>query len=158
MKIIEATDKESVYGNKGQSWNEEFIDYMTYIVNHSNYQDMPDAIKKDGKIQWEAPSNRSTGLYQYTYNKRKEWWVKKAKSLNIDITKDKWISRTAKILHPTKEKPCKSCGRVMKLQYVYPTMILIKRFQSIFGEELEISPITEIHEIIMSAYDLDQEK
>ena len=59
--------EEIVYGSKGQNWSEEFIEYMNFIVSHKAYAGMPDAIKNDGKIQWEAPSNRSSGQYQFNF-------------------------------------------------------------------------------------------
>ena len=52
------------YGSRGQTWAPEFVTYMKYIVTHPAYADMPDAVKEDGKIQWEAPSNRSGGKSQ----------------------------------------------------------------------------------------------
>ncbi len=108
------------YGSKGQTWHPEFVAYMMEIVTHPAYANMPDAIKNDGKIQWEAPSNRSGGLYQFTHNKRREWWREKATQIGIDSSMDQWISRTAKEIHPTGENPWKRCGNVMKIQNVYP--------------------------------------
>ena len=142
------------YGSKGQNWSSEFIVYMNAIVTHPVYAGMPDAIKEDGKIQWEAPSNRGGGLYQYTHNKRREWWRKKAQSIGIDHTKDKWISTTAKAIHPSGEKPCKKCGCVMQLAYVYPNSTLISRFKRIFGDDFSISLLEPIDVVIQRAYDI----
>ena len=127
--------EEVVYGSKGQNWSKEFIEYMNFIVSHKEYTGMPDAIKNDGKIQWEAPSNRSSGQYQFTHNKRKSWWIKKAKEIGIDPDSNQWISKTAKVIHPTGEKPCKKCGRTMKLSYVYPKKLLINRFKKVYGDK-----------------------
>lgn len=145
------------YGSKGQDWAPEFVEYMAKIVSHPVYADMPDAIKEDGKIQWEAPSNRGGGKYQYTYNRRLEWWKHKAQSIGIDIKQNQWISRTAKTIHPTKEKPCKRCGKTMKLGYYYPSSILIKRFISQFGDVFEISATESIITVIKRAYTLEGE-
>ena len=47
--------------------------------------------------------------------------------MGIDPTSDRWISKTAKLIHPTKEKPCKRCGLVMAIRYAYPNRTLIRR-------------------------------
>jgi transcriptional regulator with XRE-family HTH domain len=55
------------------------------------YEGMPDAVKDDGKIQWEAPSNRSGGRYQNTHHVRRDWWRNKAESIGIDVNAGQWI-------------------------------------------------------------------
>ena len=147
-------DDHTLYGSKGQTWNEEFVSYMKAMVTHPVYGGMPDAVKEDGKIQWEAPSNRSAGQYQFTHIKRREWWNAKARSLGIDTSKDQWISRTAKLIHPTGEKPCKRCGTIMKIAYVYPQANLIKRFKKKFGNDFEVSILEPISNIIQRAYNI----
>lgn len=156
MKRVMANAKE--YGSKGQGWAAEFVEYMVKIVSHPVYADMPDAIKEDGKIQWEAPSNRGGGTYQFTYNKRLEWWKRKAQSIGIDITQNQWISRTAKAIHPTKEKPCKRCGKTMKLGYYYPSSNLINRFKSHYGENFEILATESIITVVDRAYALEGDR
>lgn len=142
------------YGSKGENWADTFVNYMKFIVSHPVYKGMPDAVKQDGKVQWEAPSNRSGGLYQYTHQKRRNWWQAKAKSIGIDINSDKWISRTAKSIHPTGKKPCKRCGTMLEIAYVYPQKNLIKRIQKVYGQEVEISPIEHIVDIILHIIDV----
>jgi len=85
-KPIQISITESVddYGSKGQSWHTSFIAYMKKIVTHPNYLGMPDAIKEDGKIQWEAPSNRQSGKFKDTHHKRRDWWRKKSQEIGID--------------------------------------------------------------------------
>lgn len=109
---------------------------MKAIVEHPNYHGMPDAVKPDGKIQWEAPSNRKGGLYKDTHHKRREWWRRKASELGISDKEDKWISRVAKSIHPSGEKPCKRCGRMFQIAYVYPGRNLIRRAERIYGPKL----------------------
>ncbi len=150
-QIVDDPDQ---YGSKGQKWAPEFVAYMKAIVTHPVYENMPDAIKEDGKIQWEAPSNRSGGNYQFSHNKRRDWWKNKAESIGIDTSKDQWISRTAKKIHPTGEKPCKRCGTIMQIAYVYPQTNLIKRFSEVFGESFEISTLEPITDVIQRAIDL----
>lgn len=136
------------YGSKGQNWSHEFVKYMAFIVAHPTYKDMPDALKEDGKVQWEAPSNRSTGKYQYTHQKRREWWQEKAKTHGIDITADQWISKTAKLIHPTGEKPCKRCGKIFQIAYVYPTTSLLKKLKKNFDLPFDVSSFDTIMDII----------
>jgi Alw26I/Eco31I/Esp3I family type II restriction endonuclease len=117
------------YGNRGQEWHPDFIAYMEFIASHPNYSGMPDAFASDGKIQWEAPSNRASGRFKDTHHKRRDWWRRKADEIGVSTTADKWISRTAKLVHPTHEKPCKRCGRVMQIQYAYPREIVLARIR-----------------------------
>jgi Alw26I/Eco31I/Esp3I family type II restriction endonuclease len=154
MEYDNIIDDPSLYGSKGQSWSKEFVTYMKKIVINPAYKGMPDAIKSDGKIQWEAPSNRSSGVYQFTHNKRRDWWKSKAKSLGIDVSKDQWISRTAKSIHPTGKKPCKRCGTVMQIAYIYPQASMIKRLKKHFDEALEFSPLDPITDILDRLYNL----
>ena len=93
---------------------------MEFIVAHPVYAGMPDAFYEPGRIQWEAPSNRATGQFKDTHGKRLKWWALQACKLGISTSSEKWISRVAKQIHPTKKKPCKICGRVLELRYVYP--------------------------------------
>jgi len=153
-KIFIINERVEAYGNKGQNWSEEFVKYMKAMVTHPVFANMPDAIKEDGKIQWEAPSNRSSGKYQYTHQKRKSWWEAKAKEVGIDITKDKWISRTAKTIHPIGEKPCKKCGIILRIGYVYPGKRLISALKKYFGDDFEVLLIEPIDEIIQKAVDI----
>lgn len=138
------------YGRKGQSWHPEFIRYIEFIANHETYKGMPDAFTEGNKIQWEAPSNRSSGKYKDTHHKRREWWRRKATSVSIDPESSMWISRTAKQVHPTLKKPCKRCGRVLDLRYVYPASTLLKRLQNIgyVDESLPLEPFERITDLI----------
>jgi Alw26I/Eco31I/Esp3I family type II restriction endonuclease len=141
------------YGSKGQTWADEFVKYMKAIVTHPVYKGMPDSIKEDGRIQWETPSNRSGGKYQDSHQKRRHWWQLKAKQIGIDRESDQWISRTAKTIHPTGEKPCKRCGTILQIAYVYPNAILIKKIKKAFGLDFDVSPLEPISEIIQKAVD-----
>lgn len=122
---------QSEYGRKGQEWHPVFLKYMEFIANHEVYQGMPDAFVEGKKIQWEAPSNRKSGKYKDTHHKRRQWWRTKAISIGIDPNSPHWISRTAKLIHPTKQKPCKRCGRVMDIRYVYPSESLLQQIKKL---------------------------
>lgn len=70
-------------GNKKTNYeaNEAFLQYEEEIVTHPAYAGMPDLRHDDGTIQWEAPSNRGSGVFQFSHDKRYQWWVEKAKEI-----------------------------------------------------------------------------
>jgi Alw26I/Eco31I/Esp3I family type II restriction endonuclease len=144
------------YGSKGQSWHPEFIHYMSFIANHEVYGGMPDAFGENNKIQWEAPSNRASGKYKDTHHKRREWWRAKAISISISPDSPQWISRTAKIIHPTHQKPCKRCGEVMDLRYCYPSSILLNRLKKLdyINEDFFFDKSEKITDLFSRLYDL----
>lgn len=128
---------------------------MKAIVEHPNYKGMPDAIKPDGKVQWEAPSNRSGGLYKDTHHLRRDWWRAKAAEIGVSDQEDKWISRVAKTIHPTGEKPCKRCGQIVRISYVYPSGGLVARARKLFGAALEPDTLEEIEVYIRRLVDVN---
>lgn len=113
-------------GFRGQAPHEIFQTYMEQIVSAPEYAGMPDTRYEDGRIQWEAPSNRAGGQFKDSHHRRREWWARKAQELGINTSQDKWISRVAKAIHPTKSKPCKKCGKYMDIRYVYPNANTLK--------------------------------
>lgn len=131
--------------------NEVFERYEEEIVTDPAYAGMPDLYKADGGIQWEAPSNRGAGQFQFTHDKRLAWWKKKAEEVGISTSEDKWISKVAKLIHPTKQKPCKCCGRVMDIRYCYLSSILIKRIMKLpyVTDELEVDYCTNILDLVV---------
>ena len=152
---VDIDDNPENYGRLGQAWDRSFVAYMVEIVTHPAYEGMPDAISADGKIQWEAPSNRQSGRYQHTHHHRRNWWFDKAISIGISPANDKWISKVAKKIHPTGMKPCKRCGRVMRIAYVYPNSRMKLRLFKAFGEGFEfdeLEPITDLIQRVSDQY------
>ena len=133
----------------------EFLKYMMFIACHNNYKGMPDAFWDDGRIQWEAPSNRSAGKYKNTHHKRREWWRQKAEEIGVDTTSSNWISQTAKIIHPTKKKPCKVCGKVMDIRYAYPTKGLISRIRKLpyVASDFEFWQAEHVTELVVRLFE-----
>ena len=131
--------------------NEVFERYEEEIVTDPAYAGMPDLYKADGGIQWETPSNRCPGQFQFTHDKRLAWWKKKAEEVGISTSEDKWISKVAKLIHPTKQKPCKCCGRIMDIRYCYLSSILIKRIMKLpyVTDELEVDYCTNILDLVV---------
>ena len=144
MPINEPSSDGAFWSNR-HSEHPDFTAYTHRIVEHPAYSGMPDAVREDNSIQWEAPSNRKSGEYQFTHQRRAEWWREKAREVGIDPTANAWISETAKQIHPTGEKPCKRCGRVLKLGYYYPNKNLQRRFAKLpYVEPGDIDPLQDI--------------
>lgn len=135
--------------------NEAFLQYEEEIVNHPAYAGMPDLRHDDGTIQWEAPSNRGAGVFQFSHDKRYQWWVEKAAEIGISTDEDKWISKVAKTIHPTKLHPCKVCGRVMDIRYCYLSSSFMKRVKklSFYDGAVEMDEITHILDFVAAFVD-----
>lgn len=129
--------KTQKYGDDRRPWNEAFVSYMQQLVAHPNFSGMPSAIDDDGRIRWNAPSNRPPGKWQDLRDRRLAWWRKKAEELGVDQN-GKWISKVVKAIHPFQEKPCQTCGRVMSLNYVYPTKNALKKINTVLSEKDQI--------------------
>lgn len=129
-----------------------FIEYEKSIVANPAYADMPDIYGADGGIQWEAPSNRGKGQFQFTHDLRLQWWKDKAQTLGISTEEKAWISKVAKRIHPTKKKPCAVCGRIMDIRYCYLNhgfiTALEKRIPYIDSDEIEYDECTSILDFV----------
>lgn len=128
-----------------------FLEYVKFIAEHPVYAGMPDAYLETGEVQWETPSNRSGGKFKDSHLKRLNWWRKKALSVGIDPkTEETWISRTAKTIHPTKEKPCKNCGRVLDIRYIYPSGHLATRIAKLpyYDESFPLDPNERVTDLV----------
>jgi Alw26I/Eco31I/Esp3I family type II restriction endonuclease len=131
--------------------HQAFLNYVQFIIKDPAYAGMPDLYKDDATIQWEAPSNRGGGKYEFTNRDRRAWWANKARSIGLDPNRDSaWLSRTAKAIHPTKRKPCKKCGLELDLRYVYPSAILIRRLLklSFLNGVDQIDPLEDIFSLV----------
>lgn len=137
-------------GFRGQKPHDIFHEYMNAIANHPAFEGMPDAYYDDGRVQWEAPSNRTGGKFKDSHQKRREWWANKARSLGISTLEDRWISRVAKSIHPTMKKPCKKCGHVMDIRYAYPSKALLARIQKLkfIDSDFEVSAVEDIFALV----------
>jgi len=135
--------------------NEAFLQYEEEIVSNPAYAGMPDLRHEDGTIQWEAPSNRGSGVFQFSHDRRYQWWVEKAAEVGISTDEDKWISKVAKKIHPTKLHPCKVCGRVMDIRYCYLSSNFMKRVNKLpfFDGSIEMDEVTHILDFITTFTD-----
>ncbi|MDU1059506.1 MAG: Alw26I/Eco31I/Esp3I family type II restriction endonuclease [Leclercia adecarboxylata] len=137
--------------SKPKYGDSKFLEYSQLIVSHPNYAGMPDPFGEKGEIQWEAPSNRASGKFKHTHQRRYEWWKNKARSIGIDPnTENAWISKTAKAIHPLGVKPCKKCGKQMELSYSYPNEHFFSRLRKIsyIDETFELSQNEHIIDLL----------
>jgi Alw26I/Eco31I/Esp3I family type II restriction endonuclease len=123
-----------------RDWHDNFIQYAYFIANHPNYEGMPVAIDDEGRVMWNAPSNRKKGSrFWDLHEQRREWWRKKAEEIGIDPeTNEDWISETAKEIHPTGEKVCQTCGQTRDIRYVYLNGHSIRKFNKELPESEQI--------------------
>lgn len=94
-------------------WNEKFVEYMDFIINHPNYKGLPISKKEDGSYTWVAPAKSEIG------KKRMKWAKDKMKEFNISESDNKPYAKLMFEIHPTKKKVCQICGKSMYLYYIY---------------------------------------
>lgn len=123
-----------------RSWNDNFLEYAYFIAEHPNYEGMPHAVDDDGRVMWNAPSNRKKGSrFWDLHEQRREWWRQKAQEVGIDSKRtEDWISKTAKTIHPTGEKVCQTCGQARDIRYVYLNGHSITKFNKRLPESEKI--------------------
>lgn len=138
------------YGDERRKWHPDFVAYAEMIVRHPAYRGMPDAIDEQGQIRWNAPSNRPPGRWQDLHDRRLRWWEIRAGELGVSRDQRGWASIVAKQIHPTGEKPCQTCGRVLSLRYVYPTKKSLKQLNRVLpeGRQLDYGSFLPIFEIV----------
>lgn len=136
---------------RARNWHPRFVKYMESIVNHENYLGMPDPRKKDGSIRWVVTGKSSIG------QARAKWWDEKRAALGIP-REGPWMSKVARRIHPTGEKPCQTCGRTLKLDYVYPTKWLLAKLNRLTGGKATFSQLQPIPEILHKLLKLDGAK
>jgi len=121
--------------NKRQ-WHPNFLKYMSFIIHHKNYSDLPNKFKKNGEIHWVSPSDKN----------RAGWWDKKIIELNCTNR-----AEVARKIHPKELgglKPCQICGKNLNIFYVYPNKNSLKKINKIIPS-IQFSPFKEnIDEII----------
>lgn len=130
--------------------NPAFSKYKEFIASHPAYSGMPDLRYPDGRIQWETPSNRKSGEFKDSHDKRLQWWKNKAAEIGISTTEDKWISKVAKRIHPTGIRPCPVCGKELEIRYAYLSKRFIKRVHLLdfYNNDIEMTEITHILDFV----------
>lgn len=126
-----------------RNWHPDFIEYMNIIVNHSNYEGMPEPFDENGNIKWVVAGSSSLG------KKRAKWWDDKVKKMQL-----KNRAEVARAIHPKELnglKPCQICGKKLRIFYEYPNKNTVKKFE-------KITPITfpMCEHTILENYDILQ--
>lgn len=139
-----------------KQYSKEFIEYQEYIARNENYKGIPFKRKPDGSVVWLAPKQTEIG------RGRIEWARERAIELGINTNEDGWMAKVMYEVHPTKIKPCQTCGRLLSLNYVYASKAFIKAIYKEFDfidDDYEITETTDINQIIKilldSEYELD---
>lgn len=99
-----------------KKYHPNFVAYQKFISEHKNYKDFPEPYSDNGKVKWVAAASSDLG------KARKQWWLNKKDELvkkGINIPGHAALSPTCLMNHPTKKKPCQTCGRTLSLEYVY---------------------------------------
>ena len=94
------------------SQNTKRVEYENIIKNSSNYNFMPEDVKK----KWVSVSKKGV-------NPRTEFWTNKLNELilNQTLPVGSRLINLARYLHPTKKHVCKICGDACSIYYVYPS-------------------------------------
>lgn len=130
---------------KEKKYSKEFIEYQQFIIRHPSYEGMPMPTTHNRRIAWVAPAKGELGQY------RAAWWNKKKAELVIKgtLSSQAKISEVARSIHPTKYKPCQTCGRNLSIEYVYLNKIGIKKINFNFPD-LSTDPFWEIKDFIVA--------
>jgi Alw26I/Eco31I/Esp3I family type II restriction endonuclease len=124
-----------------RNWHNDFIKYTKTIAENPTYQDMPELYKQDGCVRWITAASSVLG------KKRLKWWHDKRNQLGIPPEKGS-LQKTAHGIHPTGDKPCQICGRVLSLDYVYLNQAILKKIHDIPNLETRFSTTDHIEEVV----------
>lgn len=126
-----------------REWSSNFLNYMDYIVKHSNYKGLEEPFKGDETIRWVVSGNSDIGI------KRATWWDNKKKELNLPDR-----ASVAREIHPKELnglKPCQICGKKLSIHYVYPNKNTLNKINQKFNSNFNSydKTINEIYEILV---------
>jgi Alw26I/Eco31I/Esp3I family type II restriction endonuclease len=126
---------------------------MESIVKHDHFEGLPVKYKNDGSIRWVETGNSDIG------KRRTEWWNQKREELGLPKGHE-WISKVARANHPTGMKPCQTCGRILKIHYVYPNKVTTKQINKTFDlsspfEYEDLLEISEVIDTLLALFDYD---
>ena len=127
--------------------SENFIDYMHMIAEHPNYAELPGALNPNtGRVRWQVSNSPKVGLYEF-YEDRFEWWVNKADEIGLSgegKSDDRFVI-AARLINPTKMRPCLFCGVEFNVGYFYLNKNLTNRFRKAFKDDdfVKCQPIDE---------------
>jgi Alw26I/Eco31I/Esp3I family type II restriction endonuclease len=136
-----------------RKYSDEFVKYQEFIISNSAYAGMPMPETKKDRIPWVSPATSILG------KARTKWWDQKKTDLVSRglLKQDAKISDVARLIHPTKIKPCQTCGKYLSIEYVYFNSNAIKKINPAFPEIHidEFTTLTECLDSIKIAYPKD---
>lgn len=119
--------------------------YREDIIIHENYTNLPFVRKKNNEIAWIAVTKNKKSD---SGKQRLEWANQKLQQLNITPGSPGAYAYLMYNLHPTKEKPCDCCGKIMSLDYIYLNKNFVKRVIKKFPElRGTVSETTSIYDL-----------
>jgi Alw26I/Eco31I/Esp3I family type II restriction endonuclease len=126
-----------------KTYSNEFVEYQKFIIDNPAYRGMPMPANQGEGLPWVAPASGALG------KARLAWWNKKKadlQGLGFLLGEPK-ISDIARFIHPTKYKPCQTCGKSLSIEYVYLNSNGIKNILKLFPE-IFINEFTEISKVV----------
>jgi len=125
------------YGRGKFTAHPDYVKYMQMIVDNPNYATMPNKTSANGKINWQVSSGKTTSFYKF-YLERFQWWVDKADDLGVrgSGNSEDRFSKTARLIHPTKLRVCRLCGKKRSVGYFYINQVLANKLNKISGTDL----------------------
>lgn len=123
-----------VYGRGKFVAHPEYINYMEEIVAHQHYQGMPNSRNSEGRINWQVSSGKTTSFYK-DYLARRDWWIKKADSLNLPGKNDEndRFTVAARLIHPTGYRVCRLCGERSNVGYFYFNHLFTRKLNLMYS-------------------------
>lgn len=116
--------------------HQDFIKYVSFIVNHPNYSGLSIKKKNNGEYKWLELANTEIG------KERIKWCLNKAYYLKFigDISQyyPGLYADVMLEIHPTKRKVCQICGSEMSLYYHYPSKNFLKSLNNTFNSHYTI--------------------
>lgn len=126
-----------------RTYSKEFVEYQKFIIGHPAYKGMPMPPERGEGIPWVAPATGALG------KARSKWWNQKKAELHAKrlLHGEMKISDVARFIHPTKVKPCQTCGRSLSIEYVYLNANGIKSIFKLFPK-MPVDEFTEINNLV----------
>lgn len=102
--------------------HKNFVDYQNFIVNHVNYESLPNKFNSSGEITWVKVKDRERTL----------WWDNMKSEMNLPDR-----ASVARQIHPTElkgMKPCQVCGEYLNIHYRYLNSNTFKQIRELVPE------------------------
>ena len=137
------------YGRGTFQAPKEYVEYMNMIADSPCYDGLPNIREKNGKINWQCSSGKTTSFYKY-FQARFDWWVKKADELGLPgvNNSDDRLTIAARMIHPTGKKVCLVCGKARYVGYMYLNAKLAKKWNNLINEDNVFEKTMPVYEAV----------